>query len=89
MLIELIKNKEILFNLCYCNDHRYIKDAENRAFITSDNIRFFQDQEKKVKELLQFPYTCQEYDNKDYDKYRCKKCGVIPYRIIKSINEKG
>ena len=81
MLIELIKDKENEWK-CRCNGANIARDIENRAYVTVDNIRFWDKINDDVKELCQYPYTHKEWLDGGANKYRCKKCDKVPYRSI-------
>jgi hypothetical protein len=83
MLIELIKNKESEWK-CICTGNSFKHDIISRAYVTFDNIRFYSDIDKRVDELMQFPYTLNEWKMGNTSKYACKECNTVPYRIIKN-----
>ena len=89
MKLEFVNQIELKFSCC-CNgssaSHYY---NNNRAYITIDMQEFFGRKiTSNIKELVQFPYTKEEYnmyketDNSVFDRYRCAVCNSISYRII-------
>jgi hypothetical protein len=94
MKLQFVDQKRLDFTLCKCNGHNYLNDLKTMAYITADGIRFFLKEKDNVKELIQFPYTFEEWQqgsryepetlNKIDREFTCKKCRSVRYRIIKN-----
>lgn len=74
------------FHLCMCNKHDYISDFATlpAAWLTVEGIRFCAREKDNVPYLIQFPYRLHEWNWNHMRKYYCKKCGTVPYKIIKN-----
>lgn len=85
MLVELIKDKELEFNLCLCSGRDYHVDIQALGqWITVDNKSAFGDGKSHIpeSECVQFSFTYDEYIRNDHRKYYCPRCKTFPYRII-------
>jgi len=85
-MLEILENK-VEGWLCACLDFHYDQQYDKpyqRAYVSYDNIRFFSRETINVKELIQFQFTLQQYNesNGNLGKFTCPICGRLYSRII-------